>query len=185
MALKSCTRYIAYFVAVAIIAIPVTAQKTARNEDLSSCRHFAQTFYRWYVPFTQKDLNRAASDIALEHKASAFAPALFRALKADSDAQRRAKGEIVGIDFDPFVGSQDPAEHYETRKIMLKDDRCFVEVWRNSPNDNSAKSDKPDVIAELSHRRGHWQFENFHYPDLKSDLMTELATLRKERGEQQ
>ena len=61
------------------------------------------------------------ADIAVQRKAGLFNPDLVRALKIDSEAQSRAKGELVGIDFDPFVGSQDPADRYEaTRNVASK-----------------------------------------------------------------
>jgi hypothetical protein len=184
MDLKARIIHLVCFVVLATISIPALAQAGSNANELSSCRQFAQSFYSWYVPFTQQRLKHPASDVALQRKTAVFAPALLRALRADSQAQRRAKGELVGIDFDPFVASQDPADHYDTRKITVKDHKCFVEVWRNSPNDNSAKSGKPDVIAEISEQTGQWQFVNFRYPDLNSDLITILAALRKERGEQ-
>jgi hypothetical protein len=103
-------------------------------------------------------------------------------LKADAAAQKRAEGEIVGIDFDPFVGSQDPADHYEIRKIFLKGESCLVEVWRSSASEKPWKPDKPDVIAELSKRYGQWRFKNFQYPEANSDLISQLALWREQRS---
>ena len=160
------------------------AQVSTHPEETSSCRQFAQAFYDWYVPFTQKRMNGPASDIALKRKADMFSQELLRALKIDSGAQARAKGELVGIDFDPFVGSQDPAGHYEARRVTWRGDRCSVEVWPASPTDTAAKSEKPDVVAELVQEKGHWQFLNFHYPDLKADLVSVLARLREDRRKQ-
>jgi hypothetical protein len=185
MACKTRLLHLVWIVALATMSIAAMAQDTLHHRDVSSCRHFAQDFYRWYVPLTQKRLNYPASDIAIQRKAIVFDPALLRALKVDSEAQQRYEGEIAGIDFDPFVGGQDPADHYDVRKIEFKGDRCFVEVWRNSSNDNSWKPDKPDVIAELSKQTGHWQFKNFRYPDVNSDLISVLAWWREARSKQQ
>ena len=52
-----------------------------------------------------------------------FNPALLQALKLDSEAAARAKGEIVGIDFDPFVGGQDADDHYEARRVTWEGTR--------------------------------------------------------------
>jgi hypothetical protein len=106
---------------------------------------------------------------------------LFKALKADSDAQAQAKGELVGIDFDPFVGSQDPADHYEAREAKWSSGRCSVEMWRASPTDTAEKTGKPDVIAELAQEEGRWRFINFRYPLLGGDLLGALAELREDR----
>jgi len=143
--------------------------------DEISCRRFAQAFYDWYAPFTQKRLNGPAWDVALQHNADAFAPDLLQALKLDTEAQAQANGEIVGIDFDPFVGSQDPAGRYEARRVTLQENRCSVEVWRASPNDTAAKSEKPEALAELIRDKGHWRFSNFRYPDVNANLVSRLG----------
>ena len=160
------------------------AQVPAHPEESAACGRFTQSFYDWYVPFTQKRLNGPAWNIALQRKADLFNPELLRALKIDSEAQARTKGDIVGIDFDPFVGSQDAAGHYEARRVTWKGGRCSVEVWPASPTDRAAKSGNPEVVAELIQDKGHWQFVNFHYPELKTNLVDVLAQLRKDRRKQ-
>ena len=102
MALKTCSRHLVWVLALAVISIPAIEQDTP---GVSSCRQFARDFYSWYVPFTQKNLKYPASDLAIERKAAYFDAALLQAMKADAAAQKQAEGEIVGIDFDPFVGS--------------------------------------------------------------------------------
>jgi hypothetical protein len=170
--------YLFCFVALAISSIAASPQSDAAL----SCKQFAQSFYTWYVPLTQTTLDHPPFETALERKAAVFAPELLQALRADAQAQRRAKGEIVGIDFDPFVGGQDPADHYDTRNMTLRADKCVIEVWRDSPNDTSAKSNQPDVVAELSKRAGRWQFTNFRYPSVNANLIAVLSSLRKERS---
>src|SRR5215472_899577 len=159
-------------------------QSTHENED-SSCRSFTQQFYDWYAPLTQ-DLSLkavlAAQRKIREREPEVLSPRLLRALRVDNEAQERVKGELLGLDFDPFVGSQDPADHYEARKLHLENNQCSVEVWRASRNDNAAKSDKPDVVVVLAQQSGRWRFVNFKYPQLNSDLLSALAELAKERS---
>jgi hypothetical protein len=152
-------------------SLSARAQQSAQGQE-GSCRRFAQEFYDWYAPITQKETGSPAWDTALQVKRDAFSPHLFRVLKADSEAQARAKGELVGLDFDPFVNSQDPADHYEARRLVIKANRCSVEVWRDSPSDTAEKSTKPAVVAELAMSNGHWVFINFQYPE--TDLLTLL-----------
>jgi hypothetical protein len=173
--------HVASFLALVGMSVSVTAQTPSSPQQVQSCRHFAQAFYTWYVPFTQKALNGPAFNVVLRSKAAAFSPELFGALRFDSEAQARAKGEIVGIDFDPFVGGQDPADHYTVRQVTIRGNRCFTEVWRDSPTDTTEKSQKPDAVAELDLREGHWEFVNFHYPAVDADLTSTLALLRKDR----
>src|SRR5271165_4902819 len=148
-------------------------QQSAQRQRGPSCLRFAQEFYDWYAPITQKEMGTPAWDIALQKRRDEFGAPLVRALKADSEAQARAKGELVGLDFDPFVNSQDPADHYEARPRAVKGTNCSVEVWRASPNDTAEKSAKPAVIAELALAKGRWFFVNFRYPD-ETDLLSLL-----------
>lgn len=152
-----------------------------QSPERSSCQRFAQRFYDWYVPYTQKRLHIPASNVALQRRAIAFSPQLLHALKIDSEAQAQAKGELVGLDFDPFLGSQDPADHYEARHATVKNGTCSVGVWRASPTDTAARMDGPEAVAELKQQNGGWRFVNFTYPVGGSDLLHLLANLRQER----
>ena len=163
----------AFWFAAFSIAGDAVAQVPARIDD-ASCRRFAQAFYDWYAPITQKKLNVPASDVALREKADAFTAELLRALKLDSEAQARTKDDIVGLDFDPFVGGQDPASRYEVRRATVLDGRCSVEVA-------ATKSKDSPVVAELVSDKGRWRFANFRYPDLKTDLAAVLTQLAEER----
>jgi hypothetical protein len=157
------------------------AQVASTQDESASCRRFAQAFYDWYVPFTQRQSNGSASDIALRRKADIFEPELLRALKLDSEAQARAKGDLVGIDFDPFVGSQDPAARYEVRSVKWQGNKCSAEVWGAPPPGIASQPGKPDAVAEVKQHDGRWQFSNFRYPELNTDLSSVLAQLRAER----
>jgi hypothetical protein len=127
----------------------------------------------------QKTRNARAWDLAVQRKAEAFDPGLLRALKVDSEAAARVKDDIASLDFDPFVGGQDPASRYEARRVTLRDNKCSVEVWPAAPR--GAKSGKPDAVADLALDHGHWQFVNFRYPDVNDDLVNVLARLSEER----
>lgn len=79
-------------------------------------------------------------------------------LKEDSEAQAKAVGDIVGLDFDPFLYTQDPANRYALGKITTKGESCLVEVGRPQQ-----RIEKPAVTAELVYRHDQWVFTNFHY----------------------
>lgn len=165
-----------------IISASSLAQQSQKSQATLNCQRFTQEFFDWYTPFTQNDSDGPALDIAIKDKAGVFSPELLRALRGDAEAQARTPGEIVGIDFDPFVGSQDPADHYAVRHVSVKGNTCSAEVWRDSPSDTrTPKPQIPDSIAELVEQAGRWKFVNFRYPDFKTDLLRVLASLRKER----
>jgi len=150
------------------------------NEDLSGlAQRFVQEFYDWYAPGAEKaaDNNR---EFSWRKRASDFDPALLRALKEDEDAQAKAK-EIVGIDFDPFLSSQDPCAPYKVHNVIPKGDRYLVEVDCECEN---VVVEKPTVTAELVNRDGRWIFVNFRYPGPKpsgSDLLSILRENRRAR----
>lgn len=110
---------------------------------------------------------------------------LFEALKEDSDAQAKASGVIVGLDFDPFLNTQDPCEHYEVGGIVQREQTYRAQIFGVC---SGKKSEKPDVIAQVERQRGRWIFVNFDYPDLEkqypnsANLLATLKALEEERS---
>ena len=142
-----------------------------------SARRFVQAFYDWYTPKTLNDHDGPASDLALKLKSSAFSPSLLLALREDSAAQAKSKDEIVGLDFDPFLASQDPDPRYLVGKTERKGGSYYVSVHSFRFGKRSAK---PDVIAKLEKYHGAWRFTNFIYPD-GGNLVGTLLMLKQER----
>ncbi|MHB8540507.1 MAG: hypothetical protein ACYDCD_06140 [Candidatus Acidiferrales bacterium] len=103
-------------------------------------------------------------------------------MKKDSDASKKANGEIVGLDFDPFLASQDPGKRYQVGRVTRDGDSYRVEVFGVR---FGRKSEKVDVVPEVVRKKGHWLFVNFHYPnavDAKSEnLLGILNVLLDER----
>ena len=160
-------------------ALPYSLQaQTKGSRGVSEpLRSFVQGFYNWYVPRALSDNAGPASELALKYKSSVFEPQLARALREDSAAQAKSPGEIVGLDFDPFLNSQDPAERYEVGRIARKGERYRADIYGVF---SGQKRKKPDVVAELLEKNGRWFFVNFHYPE-DGDLLTVLRLLRESR----
>ncbi|HET6936477.1 MAG TPA: hypothetical protein VFI72_16665, partial [Candidatus Angelobacter sp.] len=120
----------AIWAAIMLMAVAAFAGTQTKQQDKSlSCKAFVQGFYHWYVPLAHREnLKGPASDLALKHKASAFSARLHQALNADSEAQARSK-ELVGLDFDPFLNSQDPDPRYEVRAVKQAGEHCSAEVF--------------------------------------------------------
>ncbi len=142
-----------------------------------SPRVFVKTFYDWYVPIANQDHKGPSSDAAIKQKSSMFSLELANALREDSAAQAKAQGEIVGLDSDPFLSTQDPESRYKVGKVIHKGDRWFVEVHGVR---NGKPHLTPDVIAELQPRGKSWVFVNFQTPG-KPDLLSVLTKLRLSR----
>jgi hypothetical protein len=92
-------------------------------------------------------------------------------LVKDTSAQAKCK-ELVGLDFDPFLYTQEPSGHYKVGAIRQLGKTYRADVF---PAENDKESRKPDVIAEFEKREEHWVFVDFHYPS-GSDLITVLRS---------
>lgn len=138
------------------------AQEKTTPPATDSVRTFVQGFYDWYAPRLAKDKNGSVYPRALKEKASAFSPDLLHALKEDLAAQSKSKDEIVGLDFDPFLNSQDPAPIFKVGKITQGRDSYHVDVHAVS---NGKPEPKPSVTAIVVNQKGQWIFADFHYPE--------------------
>jgi hypothetical protein len=162
-----------------VLATPclLQAQSDSPQDVQRACRIFVQGFYDWYL---RKD---ATMDLALKEKRDAFSPELVRLLRDDRDAQSKAEGEIVGLDFDPFLNSQDPSKRYVAGKVTRKGESYWIEVWVSG-------SEKPVVWPELVSKGGRWLFVNFHYEKdpqnpMNENLLSILKVLRADRSKHQ
>ena len=153
-----------------LLACSVAVQAQSQ-EPAQSPREFVEEFYNWYVP---KALSQNPVDLALKLKSPRFSTQLAQLLKEDSAAQAKC-AEIVGIDFDPFLSGQDPADHYEVGDIAHEGQTYRADIYRL---ESGKRTDKPDVRAEFVQSQGHWVFVNFLYPSDGSDLLKILRLPR-------
>jgi hypothetical protein len=163
------------------------AQGIHTNDMQRSCKVFVQEFYDWYVPKAVADRPSADEsgnpwDLALKYRRPAFSPVLYRALKEDSDAQAKVEGYSVGIDFDPFLYTQNPEKRYVIGKATIAGTKCRVEVHGVK---SGTANEVPTPVAELSFSNGHWLFTNFHYGKNElsedEDLLSTLRMLKRDR----
>ena len=157
------------------LAVAALQAQEAKPED--SVRKFAQDFYRWYVPIAFKENKGPAFGIAIKQRPSSFSPQLLQALRDDAEAQAKAIGEMVGLDFDPFLNSQDPSNHYVIGQINRKTDGYWVDIHTSKSEETHAKS---RIIAVVNQSGGHWFFSNFRFPD-GGDLLETLQGLKHDR----
>lgn len=136
-----------------------------------SASRFVQDFYDWYTPIALKGED-TTSEIALKARPINFSPELTQSLHADSLAQAKAADEVDGLDFDPFLYSQDPDEDYRVTKVAAQGKEYLVEV---RPVFEGKVDPATAVTAEVAGTEGHWYFVNFRYPGGR-DL---LGTLRR------
>jgi hypothetical protein len=161
-----------------LVLIVLFAALPARSDDNqpppSTSLQFVQQFYDYYLP---KALVPDGLTSTLDKRKADFDEPLSRALRDDIEAQAKATDEIVGLDFDPFLNSQDPAERYEVVSFEKKGGKYDVTVYEVR---DGKRSEQPIVIPELTYN-GHWRFVNFHYPN-GDDLLTVLQSLKANRN---
>lgn len=188
-------RHITLLVAASLIggvgAAPLSARpgvagpaKTPASSKEIVCRKAVQEFYDWYLSHLMREAPTPAMTRELNARTRNFSAELRGHLAEDSAAAAKSPDEIVGLDFDPFVNSQDPAPRYVARKTYRAGKGYWVEVHGVI---EGKVSEVPDVIPELVLSRGHWMFVNFHYPaqgadGVRSDLLGVLKLLREDRG---
>jgi hypothetical protein len=152
----------------------VNGQTSSPQESPATPANFVQEFYDWYTPVALRENRNPAWGAALKKKPGSFDLKLFQWLKEDLDTQTKVHGKVAGLDFDPFLNSQDPGDHYEVGKTTQQGESYRVdiyELWYGK------KSEQPIVTAELIHADFGWVFANFYYPDGRN-LFSILRRLR-------
>jgi hypothetical protein len=165
----------------AITTQPETAGAQARNEQ--SCRQFVGDFYNWYLApdpsnGRPKAGDRAWSDV-LRLRPDALSPELLSLLKDDLAASQASRDEIVGLDWDPFLASQDPSSTFSVESVSVRDDHC--DAWVNGIEGGKKQE---SVGPELIRNGQSWVFVNFHYKGQSPEdenLVSTLKVLRDER----
>jgi len=160
--------------------------QVAPDSASGQCRKFVRDFYDWYTPIANSKTDINASDIAIRERAKDFAPDLLAALQDDSRAQADNPGMIVGLDYDPFLNSQDPAAHYSIGRVIPRGNAFWVEVFEES---HGKKAPKPSIVPEVKIDSGKCVFVNFHNSVIPGkeevDLLSWLKTLKKQREKSQ
>jgi hypothetical protein len=158
-------------------------QDKAQSDIDQSCRKFVETSYVGFVVRASLHSPVRALEWVLGYEPRIFTSGLFLELRQDSEAQRKVGGDIVGLDFDPFLACQDCPWRYVVEKTAIKDDRCWAEVhgiWEEK------ETAGPNVTAELQRKDGRWVFANFHYPNPErpefENLLSLLKSLREYRA---
>src|SRR5690348_509159 len=158
-------------------AAPVHAANPGTGTDGDAAKKFVQDFYTWYLQEEKKDRKEDLSTFAFRTKPQWFSKEIVRGLKEDEAAAEKSPGEIVGLDFDPFLNAQDVCEPYKTGAVTADGNSYRVEIFGSCPEPNSKQ---PDVIAAVEKRNGAWVFVDFLYPG-NGDLFSVLQELKKER----
>ena len=145
----------------------------AADSEARSAVLFAQAFYDWYARHGDE------YEVAVRDSPSFFAPTLLEAMRTDIAAQARSPGEIVGLDWDPFLATQDPCDPYRVGRATRRGDTILLAV-KGMCTDMQPRA-RPSVIAELGRSKGRWVFLDFRHVGDAGSLLQDLAALRQGR----
>ncbi len=149
-------------------------------DSATIARDVVARFYSWYVPLAKQ--TPLADMRSLSDSRWHFAPALVRALRADSAAAARSPGEIVGLDMDPFLNTQDPCDRYSPIAVRHQRGSYLVAVRGSG---GCAAHAEADVTVRVAFQGENAVFLNFVYSSKpKDDLLSLLASLAMSRSKQ-
>lgn len=171
----------------ALLVGVIPPARAAEDADSRSCRAFVQQFYDQYLRMADRGGREAPDDRIMRRHPAWFSPELRRAMAEDLAAAKKSPGEIVGLDFDPFLNAQDVAKRYTARRVSRQGGSFTVDVYASW---DPKKPADLNVVPELARRGGQWTFVNFRYPahekgEKESNLLQVLRELRAERRKPQ
>ncbi len=156
-----------------------SAQKPVAD-SAQAAQRFVETFYRWYAPKAVAATREPAAAVALRERRSVLDQALARALAADLSAQAKVRDEIVGLDADPFLNSQDPCEASAVGSAMRKYGGFRVPVFAIC---GGKRTPTPVAFADVRAARGRWTIVDVLGADGTTSLAATLRQLASERRE--
>ena len=152
-------------------SMPAAPGTPSPQPTADSAIRFTQAFYDWYA--------KAGTPFAatVRDSGSLFDPELLAALRADAAASAANQQEVVGLDWDPFVASQDPCPAYQAGAVRSLGSHVLVTVYGNCGTPGA-----PAVIAELERSGASWRFANFRHAGDTGSVLSDLDALRRERA---
>jgi hypothetical protein len=142
------------------VAHTVGAQSPTKATKDSVSRA-VQRFYDWYLLRFAKPGTRDVLMLAATNAPIPFDTVLVHWLRVDSTARARAKGEIDGLDGDPYLNAQDPCDAYTVKAIRPRGAELLADVLGHG---GCSAHQKPDVTVALGLKAGRWTILEFLDP---------------------
>lgn len=167
-------------VAILTVAMIPSAHAQDAQKQEQSCKDFVQGFYNWYLGRSAVNAKSQTAgpawDDVVRLRPQAFTPELLTLLKADLAASEANHDDIVGLDWDPFLATQDPSTNFVVASAVVNNGRCNAVV-----NGIAHGKKRETVMPELSPSGAAWVFVNFHYKIDKTQSPADenlIATLK-------
>ena len=162
-----------------VLLATVLAAACARTTTLTGddAERAVAEFYAWYVPLAHDSSDGGMH--AVRDRPVLFLPSLVTALREDSVANAQSKGDVVGLDGDPFLNAQDPCDKYAPVNTASRSGVFLVAVRGSG---GCAAHTTADVTVEVTPIQGRPVFTNFIYSSATRDnLVSTLADLAAAR----
>jgi hypothetical protein len=156
------------------VIVLVSACSPRREPETPSASAALQSFYDAYLPVFAQGRLRAF----LDDSTTLVAPALRRALIADYQASAADSTQVVGLDFDPFLNSQDPCSVYRVGADSSAGARHLIQVRGICPGDTTLAA-----VAVLEQSSHGWELVDLQYPGDTATLQGILARLARDRAQ--
>lgn len=153
-----------------VLATPARSQETTRGAG-----QFVRAFYQWYVPKAASDHLQPAWYAVLGQSRFPISDTLLAEIRTDSAVQATDSGAIGGLDFDPFLNSQDPCDRYEVGSTHSRPEHAYlVDVHAVC---SGGRDSTPTAQMLVGVRRRKLTLLNVFYPGLRDDLVSLLRRL--------
>jgi hypothetical protein len=158
--------------------VPASAAAAAYYSE-AGARTFVQGFYGWYAAKVLASSHRQSGFgfiDAVRQRPTWFSPELKRLLEEDVAAASKCKDDVVGLDWDPFLESQETPGSYTVGKVEKTAQGFRVSVDLKDAKARDARN--PAAEADVAFVDDHWQFVDFVEeptdPKLKQGLVAIL-----------
>jgi hypothetical protein len=155
----------------------VRAPTSQPDSQADSVRRFVQQFYDWYVPLVVPHRPDQNVDSTVQLRDAFLDTALVRELDEDLAAKKKAPpGELEGINFDPFLNSQDPCPRYVAGLAQRGERDYFVDV---RPDCGASAYQPKHFIAVVRPYDRSFRFADFQFDS--TTLRKVLAAFKARR----
>jgi hypothetical protein len=130
----------------------------------AGARAFVQSFYDWYagrmLAASKSSSGKGWGFIdGIRGRPDSFSPELKRLLEEDYAAARKCPGDVVGLDWDPFLETQEDPGAYTVGKVEKTAQGLRVSVEVKDAKARGARN--PIAQADVAFVGGHWIFVDF------------------------
>jgi hypothetical protein len=152
-------------------APPQRVNELVSGHEEQSCRVFVQRFYDWYwnqladkaedPKFDPHKLH--TYDDVLRLKPAVLSQELLRLIEKDEARSKAAEGDIVNLDFDPFLNSNGPDGKYMVQAVGVRDGACKASI----EGGHGVRE-----VVELKKASSAWIIVNLRYSHYSEDGKT-------------